>query len=585
MHYDNDPQLQKQGRWQTENNEQEQNPITGTNDSVTMYQQQLLQHQHQRLPLPSSSPPIAGKNILMGSTNINDFNVQQLLQQQQQSYAMNNTNTNTVNGYGSTSTTAAPYHDQQQQHSYTATDSPGPILSGHVAWMSQQQQTQQQVTTQLSQAQQPYGGNTAAPMTYQAIDGAVMTSNQNDGYHRQEQQFLDAEEEVFLDNAINDRSDDSICADGCCCCRCCQIRYAWNYLIHAENLHRAFCFGAIDGMLTGSGIAAASSGLGIFDPYGPLSSRLAIIGLAIASCTSDGLCMGIGHVWSTYVMHFTQNRERRRSQWTFQSHRSLAKARLVDMLLMRGVLKIDAMSIVDTLEGYPELFLSAMVGDANGGSGPLGTFPISMSRGSSLGSGGANSDPQQHQQQQECNTQDGNNHQQQQQQGYNPMDSYDSALMNYETFENENGYNASSLFSLTECQAEGFVMMFAFCLFSIVPSLVFAFVPIYINPNGEILPSGMSRDYYSNHGSYTGYLNNGTSAASSGTSAASVTLTITSFIMVLLGTWKSRFFSSSWVVFGIETVIVLILCIVSAYMLGSFLRYSIGIETIKVQTL
>jgi len=585
MHYANNYQEQNQEQRQMENNnqQQKQKPLTVANDSVTIYQQQLLQQQQQQLSPPSTPAPITASNILMGSTDMDDIDVQQLLQQQRESYRLNSTNASTANNYGSIDGTGTtPYHDQkQQQRLYTGTGSPASIIGGGTPWIAQQQQAQ--TSTQLSQT-----------------DGTMMMiNNQTNGHHHQQyeqQQYMNSKEEQqlnlqhdeFLEDALNDGSDSSFCVGCCCCCACCQIREMWNYLIHAENLHRAFCFGAIDGMLTGSGIAAASSGLGIFDPYGPLSSRLAIIGLAIASCTSDGLCMGIGHVWSTYVMHFTQNRERKRSQWTFQNHRGLAKARLVDMLLMRGVLKIDAMSLVDTLEGYPELFLSSMVGDDNGGCGPLGMLHTSMSRGSSLGSGGPYNDQQQQHAQHEDNSpnydsisynqpQQGQQ-QQEQQRTYNHMESYDSVLMNYTDLDNEDGGNGSSFFSLSECQAEGFVMMFAFCLFSVVPSLVFAFVPIYINPNGALFPS--STINYTSHGSDNIHSN----SVDSGTSAASVTLTITSLIMILLGTWKSRFFSSSWVVFGIETVIVLILCIVSAFLLGSALRYSIGIDTIKVQT-
>eukprot|EP00566_Odontella_aurita_P012150 CAMPEP_0113549644 /NCGR_PEP_ID=MMETSP0015_2-20120614/13549_1 /TAXON_ID=2838 /ORGANISM="Odontella" /LENGTH=487 /DNA_ID=CAMNT_0000450379 /DNA_START=309 /DNA_END=1769 /DNA_ORIENTATION=+ /assembly_acc=CAM_ASM_000160 len=131
----------------------------------------------------------------------------------------------------------------------------------------------------------------------------------------------------------------------------------------AENLHRSLCFGAIDGMLTGSGITAACAGLGYLSPAAKMSERLVVAALSLAACTSDGVCMAIGHVWSTYVLHHASLNERREERTHFAQDRAEAKARLVEMLIGRGMLKIDAMSVADTLEGYPDIFVSALVGD------------------------------------------------------------------------------------------------------------------------------------------------------------------------------------------------------------------------------
>merc|ERR1740139_1081465 len=138
-----------------------------------------------------------------------------------------------------------------------------------------------------------------------------------------------------------------------CCCTFISPLHLLRSFLKSHNLHRSFCFGAIDGLLTGSGIAAAASGLGLFDPYSDLTPRLLIVGLSFATCVADGLCMGIGHVWSTYILQEGSKKERSKELLDFAHRRSESKARLVDALLMRGMLRIDAMSVADTLEGYP----------------------------------------------------------------------------------------------------------------------------------------------------------------------------------------------------------------------------------------
>ena len=142
------------------------------------------------------------------------------------------------------------------------------------------------------------------------------------------------------------------------------------YLLHwlmgflqAENLHKSLCFGSIDGMLTGAGIVATFCGLGLVSSSSSIVAHWLVVAFSWAACSADALCMAVGHVRSTSVLAAQVADERRRERRVFETNRAEAKAKLVDMLLARGMLKIDAMSIVDTLEGYPEVFCSAVAGE------------------------------------------------------------------------------------------------------------------------------------------------------------------------------------------------------------------------------
>ena len=75
-------------------------------------------------------------------------------------------------------------------------------------------------------------------------------------------------------------------------------------------VQRAICLGAIDGMLTGSGITAAFVGMGLFQHrwYNVLNPKLhqqqrwIVLVLSLAACASDGICMGISHICSSALI-------------------------------------------------------------------------------------------------------------------------------------------------------------------------------------------------------------------------------------------------------------------------------------------
>jgi len=175
-----------------------------------------------------------------------------------------------------------------------------------------------------------------------------------------------------------------------------------------ESLQKSFCFGAIDGMLTGSGITAACAGLGILPihyiqwtssffyfynnstiPMIPSTdstttnnnnnvhssffslfinntppSCLLVLALCIAACISDAICIAIGHIWSTRVLLHAHSRRKKEELQSFYYFQNDSKARLATSFMSRGMLKIDAVTIVDVLSGYPELFVNALVSDS-----------------------------------------------------------------------------------------------------------------------------------------------------------------------------------------------------------------------------
>ena len=317
--------------------------------------------------------------------------------------------------------------------------------------------------------------------------------------------------------------------DQCVCCKCCVSCRPSNPH-QAENLHRSLCFGAIDGLLTGSGITAACAGLGLLSTASATAALWAVVALCLAACASDGVCMCLGHVWSTYVITHASIAEGAEERKNFDRDRAASKARLVDMLLDRGMLKIDAMSIADTLEGYPDIFVSALVGDA-GALGPgsggsvAGSAEDLRSHGSKhpelgtprSGAGGLGGRSSLHYG------------------SYGQFDEYrddpDKAALNDAVQE---GWN------------EGIIMMLSFSSFSVLPSLCFLLSSLWFPENQD--PS------------YPG------------TSQVTVAISMLSIVMLLLGIWKSRFFDSHWILFGLEAVFVLLASLATAYGIGAALQ-------------
>lgn len=205
---------------------------------------------------------------------------------------------------------------------------------------------------------------------YNAIDTTLSMVDTDPDHLTDDQRFLE-----YLNNAHDPNKTNYHNDDDCCCCLWDPIIHSLRYLMHADSLHRSFCYAAIDGMLTGAGLVATLVGFA-----GPLAHTTAattsaaatamttpspwMVAVCFTACTADALCMAVSHVWNTHVVSTLAAREHRDERLAFSRNRNESKAKLVDRLLSRGMLKIDAVSIADTLEGYPDIFVGALVGDA-----------------------------------------------------------------------------------------------------------------------------------------------------------------------------------------------------------------------------
>jgi len=327
--------------------------------------------------------------------------------------------------------------------------------------------------------------------------------------------------------------------------------------IGEQQLQQSLCYGAIDGMLTGSGIVATFCGMDILAPTSILSVRVFVVAFSAVACFSDSLCMALGHVWTTHVMVTAAARERMEQRLAMERNKADAKGRLVDMLLERGMLKIDAMSLADTLEGYPDMFVSALSGDALIAGGVGGPFRSREASSPTLNhrrsfSGGAGQQRPSHHSGSPANA--GEIYQEEAGSNSGLLWRFPSYGQHLAELENELNPEAAIVSTaMTESRREGLLMMMGFSLFAIVPSLIYLVVPMLI------------KTQHAKNSKHTGTDGGG------GTSALTIMLTTTAVIMWCLGVWKSRFVDSNWMVFGIETVVVLVLCVVAAYGLGTLL--------------
>lgn len=320
-------------------------------------------------------------------------------------------------------------------------------------------------------------GQIIFPSSYQ-LDGALHHHHHGgeDGLLLQDQ-FVVHEKSNYPDYLSDQKP-----PEPCCCCLWQPLVSCCTALWEAENLHRSFCYGAIDGMLTGAGLVATLSGFGLS------ATESWMVAVTLCACTADALCMALGHVWSTHVLSSHAAQDRRVERVSFEANRHESKAKLVDMLLSRGMLKIDAVSIADTLEGYPDIFVGALVGDAV-------VLP-------------------------------NNNHTQEDDAG----PSYGGLSNTYGSYGKFNEMRhdpdaAAVKVAVAESRTEGFIMMISFALFGTLPAIIYHTVSS-MNPAAAPVDdtSGLEEDY-----------GGGADPAISPRSGA---ITITCIIMWFLGVWK-----------------------------------------------
>ena len=407
-------------------------------------------------------------------------------------------------------------------------------------------------TTLGSQQQQNYMSSTLPQQIYSNY-GSV--EEQNHEFHYGNPDYQIDEQDYYYNDDRNQRGNKNrnIVAKACAC-----LYEPIISLFSQENLHRSFCYGAIDGLLTGSGIASAFWGLGLLSVRTPIEMRMAVVAFTMAACFADSLCMAMGHVWTTYIVTSNHAWERSFERDFLEQDKADSKGRLVDMLLARGMLKIDAMSLADTLEGYPDLFVSALVGDSLLSSGIQDALLDERSE-------------SEYQEQ----------HPQRSPVFSDPATDFDGTggfLGSFAswTFPLRNNAERNSHRDLEtghvrvvykESQKEGIFMLIGFASFATVPSFLWLILPMWID--ADLISSSGSSTTPTSHV----IVDDGESV-----NVPSLIILILSAIVWFLGVWKSRFVDSNWVVFGLETIAVLIVCISSAYGIAASLMYCIGLN-------
>jgi hypothetical protein len=339
------------------------------------------------------------------------------------------------------------------------------------------------------------------------------------------------------------------------------VSQCWNrFFLSRESLHRSFCYGSIDGMLTGAGIVSTFCGMNLLSisSNNPPQIRALVVAFTAATCFADAVCMALSHIWTTHVLAASQHREREMARLQLQTSKAEAKGMLVDMLLHRGMLKIDAMSLADTLEGYPDLFVAAVIGDALANAPTIQSIPPTPLLGGPQH--GSETTPYGY----EPST--GNHQQQQHWRSYGRLTDLERIM----------DPDSASIHSATlESRKESFFMMLGFSLFAVVPSLIYTWVPAILLGSHDNDPT--------------------INVSHMPINPNALVICLTSCVMAVLGVWKSRFLDSNWLLFGIETVLVLWVCIACAYGVGALLNkiflpdnYLLQVaktETTKVETI
>ena len=432
-----------------------------------------------------------------------------------------------------------------------------------------QQQQQQQLYSPSNETDPlasptPKQGNHLSASPYAIMYGATTTdhhhSPQEHEFHYGSTDHQDSSSFVFPDPYAPRQS--SCCSKWCCLfsplTNC--VREIWT----SPALHRSFCYGSIDGMLTGAGIVAAFAGLGMLLP--PDSSSTThdahmaalddddngsnrywyIVAFSAAACVADALCMALGHVWTTRNLIVHQVHERSVAKRAFleePTQRHLAKGELVERLVQqKGMLKIDAMSLADTLEGYPDLFVSALISDSLDGAATAS-----------------------HDEQQAYGTQYSSSNNNHPQGGpLRTIPSYGKVPHHDELDMDPDARMIRT--AIRESMAESCFMFAGFSLFAVVPSLICCILPMMNTLESD------NEDESANHAPLV--------------KPQTLFLLLVCIIMSVLGAWKSRFIEgdTNALVFALEAVAVLIIGLCAGYAVGSFIVYMTGLELILVAT-
>ena len=135
---------------------------------------------------------------------------------------------------------------------------------------------------------------------------------------------------------------------------------------------------------------------------------------------------------------------------------------------------------------------------------------------------------------------------------------------------------------IKESQMEGFFMMLGFSLFAIIPSLLWLVLPLLV-VSEPTLATTTTAAAATTTTLATTHVKLAKDMAAANQSAggqiislSSLIVSISGILMWFLGVWKSRFMNSNWIMSGMENVVVLLACVISAYGVGFSLCYVIG---------
>jgi len=277
-------------------------------------------------------------------------------------------------------------------------------------------------------------------------------------------------------------------------------------------------------MLMGSAIISVFQGMSFLTPTSSGEIRYFVVAFSMVVCFVQSLCIASGHVWNTYIVVSDQAKERERHRIAMVTNKAEGKGKLVELLLSKGMLKIDAMGLADILEGYPDMLIDVLV---------RGSFHGSSEHLAGMKEGNWELHPGLGQSTHPRPTQLGSTL------------SSSSSLAEANGMEDEREESPEALYVKTSMQESwkvGLVMTVSFSFFAVLPSLLYLVVATVFS----FSTTGIAL-------------------------TTPIVIVLCATIMWCLGVWKSKFLKSSRISSGTESVIVFFVCILLAYGLGSLL--------------
>ncbi|GMH61677.1 hypothetical protein TL16_g10017 [Triparma laevis f. inornata] len=126
------------------------------------------------------------------------------------------------------------------------------------------------------------------------------------------------------------------------------------------SIHKATCYGSIDGTITGFGILTS-----LISSSSSFPLRL-LLSITISCCIADSCCMSLGQILSSKQIKRSTGETRKEAKWHLERNMESTKSRLQSSYIGKGVSEYDSKKIVEVLSKYPEVFVDAWVGEGDG---------------------------------------------------------------------------------------------------------------------------------------------------------------------------------------------------------------------------